>query len=181
MPKREIVSLAVDPADPRNVYLATVAPSVVKVDFGDPARLVMSTDAGETVRDVSGNLPKGNLYDVKVAGNDVFVAHDLGVFTAKKGSSNWSRLGSNLPVGRVYGLSISADRTELVASHYGAGVWTQKLPGGKAPLPPAKNLGPSKGPGKKGNLAATGGSALLAGFAVLALAGAIGVRRRLTR
>ena len=181
MPRREIGALAIDPSNPRDVYLATNAPSVVKVDFGDPARIVMSTDGGETVKDISGNLPRGNLYDVKVAGDDVFVAHDLGVFTAKKGSSDWRRLGTNLPVGRVYGLSISADRTELVASTYGSGVWTTKLPGGKAALPAPKDLGKKAGGvGGKGRLAATGGSALLAGLALLALAAAAVTRRRAT-
>ena len=176
MPRREIAAVVSDPADPLTVFMALIAPSVVKVDFGDPARLVMSTDAGETVHDVSGNLPQGNVYDVKVAGKDVFAATDLGVFTAKIGSSDWSRLGSNLPVGRVYGLSISADRTELVASTYGSGVWTQKLPGGTAPLPPAKNLGGGKKTG--GRLAATGGSVALGGLALLLLAGGLVIRRR---
>jgi hypothetical protein len=176
MPQREIVALATDPANVRNVYLATVAPSVVKVDFGDPARVVMSSDAGETVKDVSGNLPRGNVYDVKVAGDYVYVAHDLGVFVAKKGTSTWSKMGPNLPVGRVYGLSISADRKELVASHYGAGVWTITLLGGKATVP---STGPSKGGVKTpGRLPATGGLPLLAGLGLVALAAAVVARRR---
>ncbi len=188
MPRREIVSLAVDPVTPKNVYLATVAPSVVKVDFGDPARVVMSTDAGETVTDVSGNLPRGNVYDIKVAGDRVFVAHDLGVFSAKKGTSAWSVLGRNLPVGRVYGLSVSADRTELVASTYGSGVWTQKLAGGKAGLPAPTSLGPVTAPGRgtgagtgKGSLAATGASATLTVLALIALTGGLLLRRRAAR
>jgi hypothetical protein len=174
MPRREIVALATDPANVRNVYLATISPSVIKVDFGDPARIVMSNNAGQSVKDVSGNLPRGNVYDVKVAGDYVYAAHDLGVFVAKKGTSTWSKMGPNLPIGRVYGLSISSDRKELVASHYGAGVWTIALPGGAAPLPPKANQ-----PGSKpGNLAATGGTPLLAGLGLLALAAAVIVRRR---
>ena len=138
----------------------------------------MSTDAGETVKDVSGNLPRGNVYDVKVAGDYVYAAHDLGVFVAKKGTSTWSKMGPNLPVGRVYGLSISADRKELVASHYGAGVWTIALPGGAAPLP-TKTVKPGAKPGTKpGNLAATGGAPLLAGLGALALGAALVTRRR---
>ncbi|MCU1587037.1 MAG: hypothetical protein JWN31_530, partial [Frankiales bacterium] len=176
MPRREIVALATDPANVRNVYLATVSPSVIKLDFGDPARVVMSTNAGMSVKDISGNLPRGNVYDVKVAGDYVYVAHDLGVFVAKKGSSSWSKMGPNLPVGRVYGLSISSDRTELVASHYGAGVWTIKLPGGAAPLPP-KVTKPGSTPGG-GNLAATGGTPQLAVLGLLALALALVSRRR---
>ncbi|MCW2544236.1 MAG: hypothetical protein JWM40_1788 [Frankiales bacterium] len=176
MPQREIVALSTDPANVRNVYLATVAPSVVKVDFGDPARVVMSSDAGETVKDVSGNLPRGNVYDVKVAGDYVYVAHDLGVFVAKKGTSTWSKMGPNLPVGRVYGLSVSADRKELVASQYGAGVWTIALLGGKTTVPTGSG---SKGGTKTpGNLAATGGVPLLAGLGLVALGAAVVSRRR---
>lgn len=182
MPKREITALAIDPANAKNVYLATVAPSVVKVDFGDPARVVMSTDAGETVKDVSGNLPKGNVYDVEIGGDNVYVAHDLGVFTAKKGSTSWSRLGRNLPVGRVYGVALSADRSELVASHYGAGVWTQQLAGGRAALPTPIDLGKgAAGAGTgTGTLATTGSPAGLGGLALLLLVGAAVVRRRRT-
>lgn len=168
MPDREIVSLAIDPEDRRTIYLGTVAPSVVRVDFGDPARVVMSNDAGDTVRDISGNLPLGNVYDVKVDGDNVYAAHDLGVFTALKGTSTWSRLGPNLPVGRVYGLSFSADRTELVASTYGSGVWTQKL-ARKAVLPTAPRGG------QTGRIPATGG-APLAGLALVLLVLALAVR-----
>jgi hypothetical protein len=172
MPDREIFALAIDPENRRTVYLATVAPSVVKVDFGDPARIVMSTDAGHTVRDISGDLPRGNVYDVKVDGENVYAAHDLGVFTAVKGTTSWKRLGPNLPVGRVYGLSFSADRTELVASTYGSGVWTQKL-ARKAVLPTGPRGGDSGGPG--GRIPATGGLPL-AGLGLVLLVMALGVR-----
>lgn len=175
MPRREIVALATDPTDASNVVLALNALSVVKVDFGDPARVLMSTDAGESVKDISGNLPQGNVYDVKIAGDYVYAAHDQGVFVAKKGSSSWSRLGTNLPVGRVYGLSISADHTELVASHYGAGVWTIKLPGGKASVPSGGASKPGKTPG---NLAATGGLPWLAGLGLLTAAAGVTLHRR---
>ena len=179
MPKREIVALAVDPVAPKNVYLALNAPSVVKVDFGDPARVVMSTDAGETVKDVSGNLPQGNVYDVKVAGKNVYAATDLGVFVAAKGTSSWKRLGSNLPIGRVYGLSISADRTEIVASTYGSGVWVQKLAGGRTVLPPVTTVGPPRTGGTgKGALAATGLPVGLAGLGAVVLLGLSLQRRR---
>ena len=179
MPKRQILSLAIDPASPKNVYLALSAPSVVRVDFGDKARVVMSSDAGETVKDVSGNLPQGNVYDVKVAGKNVYAATDLGVYTAAVGSSSWKRLGSNLPIGRVYGLSISADRTEIVASTYGSGVWVQKLAGGKTVLPPVSTVGPAKGTGTgKGTLAATGLPVGVAGLGAVVLLGAAVVRRR---
>jgi hypothetical protein len=186
MPSRQIQALAIDPAKSSNLYIATGIPSVVRVDFGgvNAARVLLSTDAGETVKDVSGNLPRGNTWDVKVAGKRVYVATDLGVFTAPVGSSTWSRLGSGLPVVRTFGLSISADRKELVAATYGAGVWTIPLAGGKAALPPpavpsAPTGGGAGRPG--GNLAATGAPAGLAGVALLLIAGTLVVRRRLAR
>lgn len=177
MPAREIVALAVDPDDQRTVYLGTVAPSVVKVDFGAASRVLMSTDGGESVTDISGDLPRGNVYDVKVGGGNVYVAHDLGVFTAKAGTSSWSRLGSNLPVGRVYGLSFSADGRELVASTYGSGVWTQVL-ASRVTRPAPGGVGGVGNGGKKGVLAATGGAPGLALMGVLLVAAAVMVRRR---
>jgi hypothetical protein len=184
MPARQIQALAIDPASNKNLYIATGIPSVVRVDFGGLAapRVLLSTDAGETVRDVSGNLPRGNTWDIKVAGKRVYVATDLGVFTAPLGGTQWSRLGSGLPIVRVYGLSVSGDRKELVAATYGAGVWTLPLAGGKAALPPpAVPSTPSAGGGTGrpgGNLAATGAPAGLAGLAVLLMLAGLAARRR---
>ena len=196
MPAREFQALAIDPANPKNVYIATGIPSVVRVDFGGVSapRILMSTDAGETVHDVSGNLPRGNTWDVKVAGKRVYVATDLGVFTAPLGGKQWSRLGSGLPVVRTYGLSISSDRRELVAATYGLGVWSLPLAGGKAALPaPATPStvtrsgaggGAPSGPSSAGNpsaggrLAATGAPGGLAGLSVLLLAAGLVLRRR---
>jgi hypothetical protein len=184
MPARQIQALAIDPAKNSNLYIATGIPSVVRVDFGgvDAPRVLLSTDAGETVKDVSGNLPRGNTWDIKVAGKRVYVATDLGVFTTPVGSSTWSRLGAGLPVVRTFGLSVSADRTELVAATYGAGVWTIPLAGGKAALPPpAVPSAPSGGGGTGrpgGHLAATGAPAGVAGLALLLMAAGVTARRR---
>ena len=187
MPARQIQALAIDPARASNLYIATSIPSVVRVDFGglNAARVLFSTDGGQTVKDVSGNLPRGNTWDVKVAGKRVYVGTDLGVFTAPIGSSSWSRLGSGLPIVRTFGVSISSDRTELVAATYGAGVWTLPLVGGKAALPAATtpSTPPASGGGATpsasgGRLAATGASGPLAGVGLLLLIAALAVRRR---
>jgi hypothetical protein len=188
MPARQIQALAIDPAKNGNLYIATGIPSVVRVDFGgvNAARVLFSTDGGETVKDVSGNLPRGNTWDIKVAGKRVYVATDLGVFTAPVGSSSWSRLGSGLPVVRTFGLSVSADRKELVAATYGAGVWTIPLAGGKAALPPpavpSTPRTPAAGGGNGqsgGHLAATGPPTGLAGLALLLMVCGATARRRL--
>jgi hypothetical protein len=187
MPARQIQALAIDPANNRNLYIATGIPSVVRVDFGGLAapRVLLSTDGGETVHDVSGNLPRGNTWDIKVAGKRVYVATDLGVFTAPLGGKTWSRFGAGLPLVRTFGLSISADRTRLVAATYGAGVWALPLAGGKAALPaPAAPSAatPSSGSGSTasggGHLAATGPSAGMATLSLLLLGAGLVVRRR---
>jgi hypothetical protein len=129
MPHRQIYAVSADPRDLDRVYIATTIPSVIKVDFGGvkSARVLMSTDAGDHVTNVSGNLPRGNVWDIKVIGNYVYAATDFGVFVAKVGSKHWSRLGKGMPVTRVFGLNPSANRKDLVAATYGAGVWIYPL------------------------------------------------------
>jgi len=67
------------------------------------------------------------VWDIKVIGNHVYAATDFGVFVAKVGSKHWSRLGKGMPVTRVFGLNPSANRKDLVAATYGAGVWIYPL------------------------------------------------------
>jgi hypothetical protein len=153
-------------------------------------RILLSSDAGETVKDVSGNLPRGNYWDVKVFNKRVYVAGDFGVFSAPVGSSRWSRFGTGMPVTRVFGLSVSGDRTEIVASTYGLGVWTLKASSKPVtlPKPPVKtgNLGGSYGGGKPPNTGGLATTGLGAGTPVLAL-GLLGLaaltwrRRRLSQ
>jgi hypothetical protein len=187
MPSRQIQALAIDPANNRNVYIATSIPSVVRVDFGgiDAPRVLLSTDGGQSVQDVSGNLPRGNTWDVKVVGKRVYVATDLGVFTAPLGGKTWSRLGSGLPIVRVFGLSVSGDRREVVASTYGAGVWTLPVSGGRAglPAPATPTTRPTSGSGTptaRGQLPATGAPSGLAALSLALLGTGLVVRRRRT-
>lgn len=129
MPHREIFGVAMNPRDVDQVYISTITPSVIRVDFGGAAapRVLMSNDAGNHVTDMSGNLPRGNVWDIKVIGSHVYAATDYGVFVARIGSKHWSRLGKAMPVTRVFGLNISADRKNLVAATYGAGAWIYPL------------------------------------------------------
>jgi hypothetical protein len=129
MPARQIYGLAADPTNVKRVYIATLTPSVIRVDFGGAAapRVLTSTDAGDHVTDVSGNLPRGNVWDIKVAAGRVYAATDYGVFTTKVGSTTWQRLGTGLPTTRVFGINFSANRKDLVAATYGRGVWLYPL------------------------------------------------------
>ena len=184
MPVRQIQAVALNPANVRQVFIATSIASVVRYDFGGVGapRILMSTDAGETVKDVSGNLPRGNYWDVKVLGKKVYVAGDFGVFSTPIGSTSWSRVGSGMPVTRVFGLSISGDRTEIVAATYGRGVWTFKASSKPVaqPKPPTKtgHLGGKGSSYGGGTLATTGlGAALPIGGLLLLLVAAVAWRR----
>jgi hypothetical protein len=179
MPAREIYGVAADPTNVKRVYIATITPSVIRVDFGGAAapRVLMSTDAGDHVTDVSGNLPRGNVWDIKVAGGRVYAATDYGVFTAKVGSTVWQKLGTGMPTVRVFGINFSADRKDLVAATYGRGVWVYPLAAsGVSAKLPHKPSGPSAS-GSGGSLANSGGSAALS-IAGLVLVGAGLLSRR---
>lgn len=174
MPTRQIYGLAADPSNVKRVYIATITPSVIRVDFGGAAapRVLMSNDAGDHVTDVSGNLPRGNVWDIKVAGGRVYAATDYGVFTTKVGSTTWQRLGTGLPITRVFGLNFSANRKDLVAATYGRGVWVYPLAvSGLSAKLPAKPGGTGSASTEGSGLAKTGGSAGLA-LAGLVLLGA---------
>jgi hypothetical protein len=164
MPKREIYAVAANPTNVKQVYLATIIPSVIRVDFGGVSapRVLLSNDSGDHVKDVSGNLPRGNVWDIKVAAGRVYAATDYGVFVAKVGSTVWQRLGVGMPVVRVFGLNFSANRKDLVAATYGRGVYVYPLSatGTSAGLP-SHPSGPTKASSGGGNLAATGAPAAL--------------------
>ena len=181
MPTREIYGVAADPSNLKRVYIATITPSVIRVDFGGAAapRVLMSTDAGDHVTDVSGNLPRGNVWDIKVAAGRVYAATDYGVFTTKVGSTVWQRLGTGLPTTRVFGINFSANRKDLVAATYGRGVWLYSLSaaGMTASLPSTPGGTTKSSSGSGPTLATTGGSAALSLAGMLLLGAGLVTRR----
>jgi len=182
MPTREIYALAADPSNLNRVYIGTITPSVIRVDFGGAAapRVLMSTDAGDHVKDVSGNLPRGNVWDIKVAAGRVYAATDYGVFTAKVGSPVWQHLGTGLPTVRVFGLNFSANRKDLVAATYGRGVWIYPLSaaGVSAALPSTPGGATRTSSGSGPSLAKTGGSAGLSLVGLVLIGAGLLTRRR---
>ncbi|HVU74954.1 MAG TPA: hypothetical protein VHE83_18465 [Mycobacteriales bacterium] len=182
MPTRQPSALAIDPANVKDVVMVTQAPSVERLDLGgDAGRVIRSTDAGDHFTDISGDLPVGNVYDAVITGGRIYVAHDQGVFSAPLTGQHWSRVGTNLPLARVYGLSLSSNGKDLVASTYGRGVWLLAVP--KAATKPAKK--PTKKPEKVphvtkpgGSLAATGVPVGLGVTALLLVVGGLALTRR---
>jgi hypothetical protein len=101
------------------------------------AHVLRTTDGGANWTDISGNLPMAPTQDVVVDPlnpNRIFVASDLGVFTAnvaKAGAQNptvkWYRLGRGLPRAPVNDLEYQAGTNTLYAATYGRGIWSVQL------------------------------------------------------
>ncbi len=179
LPHVAIQAVAIDPADTRTVYVALNENSNIGYDqkVVGSARVMVSHDAGEHFGDVTGNLPRSSMRDLVVRDGQLIVGGDNGVFTAKLGSTRWSRLGKGLPQVRVYNLNLDRSGRYLSVAVYGRGVWVFDFT--------AKAVSSSTGPGTAavrpapgggGSLAATGldarlpwaaGGALLVGVALL--------------
>jgi hypothetical protein len=88
-----------------------------------------STDAGETFKDISGNLPKVQATSVLVHGKQLVVATAIGVFASKgTNGGKYAPLGDNLPSVATYQISLKpGDPDTLVAATFGRGVYTYKF------------------------------------------------------
>jgi hypothetical protein len=88
-----------------------------------------STDAGETFRDISGNLPDIPANWTLVRGGQLLVATNLGVFvSADANGGRYEALGSGLPTAPVFSLELKpkaspSEPDTLVAATQGRGVY----------------------------------------------------------
>ncbi|MEA2409778.1 MAG: hypothetical protein QOC77_339, partial [Thermoleophilaceae bacterium] len=89
-----------------------------------------STDAGQTFKDISGNLPKVQATWPLVRNGQLIVGTAVGVYASRgKNGGKYAPLGSNLPNVPVYQISLKpGDSSTLVAATYGRGVYTYKFP-----------------------------------------------------
>jgi hypothetical protein len=130
LPERWVTHLAVDPTDARIAY---VTYSGLR-NADNNAHVLRTIDGGANWTDISSNLPMAPTQDVVVDPlnpNRIFVATDLGVFTAniaKAKSQNptikWYRLGAGLPAAPVNDLEYQASTNTLYAATYGRSVWS---------------------------------------------------------
>jgi hypothetical protein len=139
--------------NPSNIKEAWVAISALNV--GHVWHTTDDTQGASTVwtsLDGSGATAIGNEVISSVVLNPfqpgtIYVGTYYGVYacsacTGSSPSPSWSRLGTGLPNAYVRDLTISFDKTTLLAWTHGRGVWTLPLPGGPPPrvyLPIVKN------------------------------------------
>ena len=161
LPERFITSVAVDPKDPRTVYVTLGGYSRLWVPpgaNGDAAEGVgkghvfKSTDAGATFKDISGDLPDGPASYVLVRGNQLVVATDFGIYASSSlDGGTYGLLGApnDLPMSPIYHIAFRPGTNELYAAAYGSGIWKYSFTGAGAPPvvnPPPVNPPPGNPP-----------------------------------
>lgn len=139
LPNRIITGVTPDPSDPKTVYV-TLGASAARYfapigSLGeDPAasaggHVYKSTDAGETFKDISGNLPDVQATWPLVRNKQLIVATAIGVYaSAGTNGGKYAPLGDDLPNVAVYQISLKpGDPNTLVAATFGRGVYTYKF------------------------------------------------------
>jgi hypothetical protein len=153
LPQRLILGVAMDPINPAVVYVAVAGYAsrwspVTGLRTGD-GHVFRSDDAGETFRNISGDLPDIPADDILVRGGQLIVATHYGVYiSADFEGSHWEPLGGNLPVAPVSDLSMTSDGTRLLAATIGRGGWVydfRTVP----PLPPVERPAPPQPPNNR--------------------------------
>ena len=149
LPKRTITDIEIDADDPRTIFVTVggyqVRPYAPPGVLGDDTsrlgqgHLFVSNDAGDTFRDVSGELPDIPATSVVIRRGQPVVATNVGVFVGEdlKGG-HFTVLGSDLPASPVFNLNSKPDDGELLlAASFGRGVqsYRYKDPAGALPTP----------------------------------------------
>jgi len=131
LPDRWVTRIAVDPT---RAHVAYVTYSGYR-NGDNHAHVLRSIDGGAHWIDISANLPDAPTQDVIVDPdnkNRIFVASDLGVFTANVAKANakgsgaevkWYQLGHGLPRAPVNDIRFHAPTRMLYAATYGRSMW----------------------------------------------------------
>jgi hypothetical protein len=134
--QRVIDAIAVDPADPKTVYVAlgqsTIRPYAPGQALGDDGvdpnggHLYKSTDGGESFTDISGDLPSIGATSLLVRGRQLVVGTTVGVFASvDRDGRRFGLLGDDLPAAPVASLQLDpGNANRLVVASFGRGVWS---------------------------------------------------------
>jgi photosystem II stability/assembly factor-like uncharacterized protein len=111
--------------DPRNANVAYATFSGFRAGRDQPY-VLRTTDGGRSWVNITRNLPEAPVNCVVIVGSRLYVATDVGVFSAVPGGS-WSRAGGGLPMTPVTDLRYQSKSKTLVAATFGRGMWTIRL------------------------------------------------------
>ena len=143
LPKRYITWIAIDPKNPRTIYVSladysrrwtpagVLGENTSKLGHG---HVFVSHDAGNHFRNISGNLPDAPANAVVQHGRKLVVATDVGVYVSSplQGTrkTTWRQLGHGLPSGvQVISLRVKANNPNvIIAATHGRGVYRFVFP-----------------------------------------------------
>jgi photosystem II stability/assembly factor-like uncharacterized protein len=125
LPHEQVGGIAVDPKHKSTVYVGLRQEIVMGASNRDTGtqRVMVSHNGGNTFTDLTGNLPIADVHRIVLRKGRLYVATDVGVFTAKAGSRHWSRLGTFLPEVTFRSMKLSNNGRYLVLGAYGRGGW----------------------------------------------------------
>ena len=144
LPNRYISAMALDPANPRTVYVALggyanrqwVPPGSyldANANIGN-GHVYKSTDAGEHFTDISGSLPDTHATAILLRQGQLILGTDIGAFISSDTSgSSWTPLGNKLPAMPILQFQLKpGDDSTLFAATFGRAIWTYKFGTGSA-------------------------------------------------
>lgn len=126
LPNRYIAGVAVDSTNPKHAVVVFNGYSRRWIPGGGVGHVFETFNAGKTWTDIDGNFPDAPGDAAVISGHRLYVATDVGVFTAADGGGSgtvWSVLGSGLPAASVNDLTVGPDGHTLYAATHGRGVW----------------------------------------------------------
>lgn len=189
LPDRYITGIAVDPVNPKTVYVTLSGYAnrqwwpVGSFNDENPnigeGHVFKSTDAGETFRNISGNLPDVPARSIEINRGQLVVGTDVGMFVSNNADGQrWAAPEGlpSVPVVSVKNVPGSQDR--LVLATYGRGIYEYRFSaraGSSTGAPAPTTVRPVVAGGR---LPATGLPAALGGAALIALVGGLALRRR---
>jgi photosystem II stability/assembly factor-like uncharacterized protein len=125
LPHEQVSGIAVAPHHPRTVYVGLRQMIVLGADpkATGAQKVMVSHNGGDSFHNITGNLPHADVHRIVLRHHRLYVATDVGVFTAKAGSHHWRRLGKHLPQVTFRSMQLSPNGRDLVLGAYGRGGW----------------------------------------------------------
>jgi hypothetical protein len=125
LPHEQVSGIAVDPKNPNTIYVSLRQLIVMGADPTQtgPQKVMVSHDGGNTFQDLTGDLPTADAHRIALRDGQLYVATDVGIFTAAAGSTHWSRFDAGLPAVTYRSMQLDPTGRYLVAGAYGRGGW----------------------------------------------------------
>ncbi|MES2683635.1 MAG: hypothetical protein V4650_08980 [Pseudomonadota bacterium] len=153
LPSRYITSIAIDPVDPKIVYVAVggylsnlrAAGSYLDPNAAaaaQPGAVFKSVNAGDDFTNVTGDLPVAQVASVVLKGTQLLVGTDIGVFISEDTTgASWTTLGTGLPNVPVNMIRLkpkaTADEPDMLfAATFGRSIWNYEFKSGSVVTPP---------------------------------------------